>query len=76
MRSGVRRVTLPLRRSRYLLIGKFDCYELSRQIGNKFNNTVKIFKNISNDDVNMNNHVESAIKFTCKLRIYPNNYFK
>lgn len=61
-------VTPPPRTS---LIEIFDCCEVNRQIGNKLNNAVKILKHINNDDVNMNDYVESANQFVCYLGIDP-----
>lgn len=53
------------------LIEIFDCCEINRQIGNKLNNAVEILKHINNDDVNMNDYVESANQFVCYLDIDP-----
>jgi hypothetical protein len=39
------------------------------------NNTIEILKDINNEDVGMNNLVESSIQFTCKLGIDPNYDF-
>jgi hypothetical protein len=39
------------------------------------NNAIEILKDINNDDIGMNNLVESSIQFACKLGIDPNYDF-
>lgn len=56
-----------------LLVGKFECSELCRQIDNELNNAVEILNGVNNDDVNTNNLVESVIKYA--FGIDPNNDF-
>lgn len=57
-----------------LLVGKFDCSELCRQIDNELNNTVEILNGVNNDDVNTNNIVESAsIRITILIEYIKEN---